>query len=681
MERGFLALTAALALFLLTAPHPLQAQTDRNDFKRQVAEELFSDDGDDSEGAFEEAVSQMEALMDAPLTVSEAQTDRLGSLPFVSERHLAAVRQHLAQGKPIRTVGELAQAARMNSVEAEFLPYFVRQSEPLPSLTDSPARAHTGDRARRQSRPLVTLEGNFNLPFYERRGDKNGYLGLPYRHELRCNFTLGPHVSGGFLGAQDSGEPFFGSYNRWGYDHYAAHLRVKDVGILSDLLLGQYRLTWGQGLIAGGSRMAGKSAWVNSGGRTGTGFTPNASRSVDGYYQGVAAKLSPRGPFSLSAMVSWRPIDGRLDGDSAVRTIVRTGYHRTPGDMAVRHTASETVVGGAVGYESAWLRLSLQALHTRYSLPLRPKTTPLYRRYYPAGRTFSNASLAYAASQWGLTLSGETALDGNGHMATLNTLSLAPTRKSLLTVVQRFYSYRYDAPHAGALADGGAVKNESGISGGGKIELTKWWHIEGCADFAYFPWARYGTSLASHASDISLLSRMVFGRLRVKMKYRRHSRQRDNTAKTALQDETRHTARLSLGYPIGRRLRLTTQGDYARQSNEQHSGGWMVSQSGALKKGRIAMDATAAWFKTDDYASRIYLFEPTLNHVSGFPSYYGHGLHLSLLAKVRAGKRLDIGAKLSYTDYFDRSQVGSGLQQVDHSHLTDLMISARLRLL
>jgi hypothetical protein len=60
-----------------------------------------------------------------------------------------------------------------------------------------------------------------------------------------------------------------------------------------------------------------------------------------------------------------------------------------------------------------------------------------------------------------------------------------------------------------------------------------------------------------------------------------------------------------------------------------------------------------------------------------FPTYYGHGCRLSLQAHSDLTSRLRLAARLGYTSYFDRSAIGSGLQQINHSHQTDLDLQLR----
>lgn len=53
------------------------------------------------------------------------------------------------------------------------------------------------------------------VPFYERKGDKEGYRGYPYKHWLRYQFHYGDYAKMGVVASQDAGEPFFGGRIGW----------------------------------------------------------------------------------------------------------------------------------------------------------------------------------------------------------------------------------------------------------------------------------------------------------------------------------------------------------------------------------------------------------------------------------------------------------------------------------
>ena len=64
----------------------------------------------------------------------------------------------------------------------------------------------------------------------------------------------------GFTAEKDAGEPFLRSGYPKGYDHYGMHVVMRDLGRLKTLVAGDFRLSFGQGLVLNND-FAGSKAW------------------------------------------------------------------------------------------------------------------------------------------------------------------------------------------------------------------------------------------------------------------------------------------------------------------------------------------------------------------------------------------------------------------------------------
>ena len=117
-----------------------------------------------------------------------------------------------------------------------------------------------------------------------------------------------------------------------------------------------------------------------------------------------------------------------------------------------------------------------------------------YRQHYPQGQDFINTSLDYGYASYRFSLNGETALDKNGHVATINTLSWRLCDELSVMALQRFYSYRYASLDAQSYSEGGRIQNESGVYLGLTWQPSPVWRMAYYADFAYFAWAKYRVS-------------------------------------------------------------------------------------------------------------------------------------------------------------------------------------------
>ena len=131
----------------------------------------------------------------------------------------------------------------------------------------------------------------------------------------------------------------------------------------------------------------------------------------------------------------------------------------------------------------------------------------------------------YNTNRWGM--SGETAVNNQGALATINTVNWRATDALTLMLLHRYYDKRYTALHAKSFGEGSGVQNEHGAYLGAKWQPTKTWLFQGYVDYAHFSHPRYQVSLPSDAFD-ALLSAYYSGRKwNLEARYRMRIRQRD----------------------------------------------------------------------------------------------------------------------------------------------------------
>ena len=641
---------------------------------QSVWEELMNiEDGEEEAG--ESTYELLQDLSEHPLDLNRATREELEQLPFLSEQQIMDLQAYLDQYGPMRSLGELRMIRSLDYQQIQLLPYFVYIDDTQPQDTVRFPRWKTIARYGKHE-----LTAAARIPFYERKGDRNGYLGYRYRHALRYQFSYGDYVKIGLMGAQDAGEPFFSNGNKWGYDTYSYYVQVRKWGCLDHAIIGKYKLSAGMGLVLNNSFSLGKLAMLQNLGRTTRTIRPHASRSVADYFQGAATTVSLSKPLKLTLFASYRPLDATLNKDSqTVSTIVTSGYHRTPAEMQKKNNTYQTSLGGNIAFRRGGWHAGLSAVYTHLDRELRPNTETLYRRYYAEGSSFFNASIDYGYTHHRFSFAGETAMNADGAIATLNVLSYLPSANLKVVLLQRYYSMRYTTLHGHAFSEGGHVQNESGLFLGTVWQPLRGLQLSAYADVCYFPWARYRISQSSYAQDYLVEACYHRSHWTLKGRYRVHLRQLDNKKKTDLRRHNEHRAQLSLTYGKEDNWSATTQVNLARAANYEIENGWMLSEQLSWKHSWWQLYAMAAYFHTDSYDSRIYGYERQMPHDFYYPTYYGHGLRCSFVARADIGKHLQVLSKLGYTHYYDREKIGSGLQEIDAPQQTDMDILLRWR--
>lgn len=618
--------------------------------------------------AWEELYEQLCELNQHPMDMNHASREQLEQLPFLSAQQVEDIMAYLYQYGPMKSLAELQMIRSLDYQRRRLLTFFVRidddeQKQGFPSLkTITQYGRHE-------------LMATAKIPFYERRGDNEVYKGWPYRHWLKYQFSYDDQVKAGLVGAQDAGEPFFANKNRWGYDYYSYYVQIKHWGRLKSLVLGKYRVSMGMGLIANNGFTMGKLTSLQNLGRSTTTLRAHSSRSSADYLQGAGATMTIVKGLSLTGFLSYRAMDATLNKGGSATTIVTSGYHRTETELEKKDNLRNTTFGGNIRYQQHGIHAGLNIIAAHLNRELKPNTSLLYRQHAAQGTDFMNFSADYGYIHHRFAFNGETAMNKNGALATINSLSLQCGNGVSLMALYRFYSFRYTSLYANSFSEGGSVQNESGVYLGVNWQPSPRLKVMAYSDYAYFPWAKYQISQSSHAFDNMLQVSYLRNRWTIDARYRLKVRQRDNEDKSALQSRTEYRGRLSLTYDGSFSSR--TQVDYTQIVFRGQDRGWMVSQSLGYHHRWLKLSGGLGYFHTDSYDSRVYLYESGPLYSYGFSQFSGEGIRYWLMARAEISRRLILTAKFGTTDYFDRSVIGTSYQQIDGSSQSDLDLQVR----
>lgn len=644
----------------------------QDDSWQDVIAELATSDDMESP-AWDNTIDLLTELADSPIDINNATREDLERLPFLSDIQIEDIMAYLYQYGSMKSEGELAMIVSLDPLRRKLLTRFIffgekNEDRKFPKLSDiSKYGKHD-------------ILASIKVPFYERKGDKNGYLGYQYKHSIRYTFSYSDYVKIGLTGAQDAGEPFFAGRNSMGYDHYSFYLSLRKMGRIKSLVVGRYKVKMGMGLVINNNIGLGKLTSLSSLGRQSNYIGGYSSRSDANYLQGAAITVSLPANMELTAFASYREIDATLNkDDGSIATILKTGYHRTPTEMEKKNNSSQSLAGGNLSFDKNGFHAGVTALYTHLNRNIDPGEQ-LYRRYYAKGQDYWNISVDYGFNKGRFSFAGETATGDCNAIATINKLGFRASGSLSLMAVYRRYSYKYYSLFSESFSEGGYVQNESGIYLGAEWHPSSYLSMSAYSDYSHFPWAKYLIDFSSRAWDNLVSASYSRGNITLGLRYRLKMKEKNNDEKNGLTNDITHKARLFVEYKT-ETWKLKTQADFTSDHYKENSNGWMITQSASWTPNRkLSFSASAGYFNTDDYNSRICFYEKGLLYSFNYPSLYGEGVRYSLWTRLTLSSRIWITAKLATTDYFDRDHISSGLQQIDHSSMTDLELQMRVRI-
>jgi len=646
---------AVLSIWV-TAVYPQNTGTDGWE---SVLETLLSDE-DLSQDALEELTMVYESLHEMPLNINTATREDLSVLPFLTEKQIEDIHAYIFMHGPMLTLGELQLTGSLDFNTRQLLRWFVYAGDGAPEKEnlrlEDILRYGRNEIVVRADIPLYTRDGfRYHSPEELERYPNRAFLGGRLSHNIRYSFNWHNRIRFGITADKDAGER--------GYDFWSPYLYLKDMGVMREFVLGNFKAQFGYGLLFGGGFSVGKSMALSSMSRQTQGLKPHASNQEYGFFRGAGVAMGcSHTTFTLLAAST--PLDATIKGDTLISSFKEDGYHRTQLEWSRKNNVTLRTFAANIRYGYRGLRVGATGLAERLSLP------------YKGRDSFMGGSVDCSLNRARYGFLAELSMS-NGKPALLASQRFRVSSECALSMVLRHYDPEYSVLHCNAMAEG-SVQNETGLlmgfsKSGRKLKL------DGYADFFIHPEPVYGASDRSNGMDLRLESDWQVGRRDALFATARFkAKQKD--CKYTRQLEYCLTGRYRLRWTHDCRsgAMISTQLFYTRYDfiAEPVSNGYALtgSYSRNLLKGKLDLSIAAAAFLTESYDCRISVYESGLRYSYNFISLYGKGGHLAATVRYRITSDMQLNLKTGGTYYLDRDEISSAQQRIDSCHKEDISV-------
>ncbi|GAB3046488.1 helix-hairpin-helix domain-containing protein [Spirosoma pulveris] len=629
-----------------------------------------------------------------PIDLNMATRDELEATYLLSERQLSNLAAYRAE------FGDLLSINELQAVPDFDLPT-IRKLRPFVTVAGSPGLFGA----------LPTPVDNYLILRYEQvlepqKGfsvatpDKKGnlptrYLGgsgqwyARYRYSRPRAFSLGVTVE------KDPGEAinWRPSARQYGADYLSFHAQLQNRGKWRNILLGDYQLQIGQGLVLSAGFVLGKSAeTVQTVRRPTLGARPYTSLSEYGYFRGFSATYAIHQNVDLTILAARNRRDANTAADSLGTGVVATslqtsGLHRTPSELDDRGSLLETNVGLHLLYHTRnQQQLGLTILQTTFDTFFQRRNLA-YNQYEFTGTQNLVVGLhgGYIWHNWNLfgevARSRGSATNSGGIGAVAGALA-SLTKKLDLAITLRHYDRNFHSFYSNGFSEGSRTINESGAYIGLKYTVYRKLSVGGFVDYFSFPWLKYLVDTPSKGFDYLLQLRYTPNRQTAFYGvYHEEHKEKNFTvdkAKTVV-GTTRRSYALTADYILIPRLRLRSRVQWGgfRYAGQSASRGFAMVQDAALEMKRLSVSARIALFGTDDYDSRQYVYERDVLYAFSFPAYYNRGFRHYAMVQYNLSRHLDIWVRWARTDLTNQDTVGSALDQINAPHKSEVKVQAR----
>lgn len=509
------------------------------------------------------------------------------------------------------------------------------------------------------SLPSVTVRSRVRQKLQTSRGYSEGkYLGSPVVSYQRIKINHGENISGGLLVEKDAGERKFNDYTN-------SFIRIQNLGFIKSVVIGDYVIEAGQGMVLWRGYDFTKGANIKSGSlRKGRDLMPHLSADEVGYLRGFATLLNWR-RFNGMIFYSNKNLSASVDSLGDV-TSFYSGYYRTNSEIAKRENLNEKVFGARTTYE----------LYEEFKFGLTWGVCSYSKQIKVTGNNFfSNYGFDYTLIMNRISLFGEVASNSKTDFSGINILAISPNAFVDVVALYRNYSPNYFNRFANPFGESYGGTNEEGFFIGLELKLFRGIKLIGYSDKFVFP--------KSKEINFSKLGNEYFSQLEYKLNknilvtLRYKNKSTDDYQKIIdemkreirIIDKTvRRNYRINVDYDLSKFVRLRWRFEYRTVNSNTTKAteiGRMLFQDLSIKSKKLwTLNFRINYFKSDSYYSGISQYENDLMGVLSIPVLYGEGIKWYVLLKYRIINSLDLSLKYSYLIREDVRKIGNGLDEL-----------------
>jgi len=497
------------------------------------------------------------------------------------------------------------------------------------------------------------------------------YLGSPNKMLLRYSFTSMKKLEFGFAMEKDAGEKKI-------LDFVSFHFLLNDWKFVKTLALGDYQLSFGQGVTMGSSM-----AFAAGGGsllRKTKKIRASKSANETRYLRGIATTLNYK-HLDLTLFYSNKKVDANVSvvdslGEPLVVTALQqTGLHRTYAELADRHAITQQLFGGNLSYRSSRFQIGYTIHKTILSCELNPEPR-LYNTFYFRGKSLVNQGVDFYYVLKKFAFYGEAAISDNLAPAGLIGTTVQPAGYIDFTILYRYYDKKYQNFYCNAFASGSA-RNEKGLYLSTSITFAPRWKLVATADYPQYDWVKTTAYGPNRMQDYNLqiehqinAKSLFFIQLRYKDKEKNGSS--ENTYLRELIHDRKMSLRFHITYPIGHDFTLKNRVELS--INKDFSGNnrsYLIYQDVLYNPENQPLSIAFRYMLFDSPVGAVYAYENDVLNSFAIGSFYHKGMRIYLLGKVKLRWGLSINAKIGSTIYSDVYEIGSGLELIEGNVKTD----------
>jgi hypothetical protein len=671
--------------------------------------ELLDEELDADE--LDEILLRLSLIAEKPFEISEVERGDLERLPFLTDYEISQI---LLLREDTQVPGIL------NEITLELLRYFIKfddftkiESETQTEYDEELLENQTTNFLQNYSayRSPIFIESRFSTGFPTATGylgEEPHYIGNRHRITDRIWFQ-NDRYSGHFARAKQPGEKSNYPAN---LGFKTGHIRYKNEGFISDILIGDYTLRFGAGLILKRGAQRGGTRSMQRLGSTGGLIAPYRSASPGAFLRGGNVTLN------INSVDAYIFHSKRYLSATEANPDNKTYY--MPGWWMSRRTQSENNRYQNLGLQSSGIMLTHSFSKNRVLFDV--GFASVYHRFdngierrtaWHNQDDFEGTILIQYSGFSGITYKNlryvlEIAGANEGGNAFVHAIS-SSWRDVMIGFWNRYYGKDFYVLYGGGPGTLSGGTNELGSGAWVQLRIMRGMRVRMYADRYRSLGARYGADVGVWGWERGLAwdyraSRMVMFRVDGYVRgdgYPVAGVDGFGRAVRFFSDRERMVLRGSVRVELGAGWMWLMRGEVrsGEVDNADYLSGTSVESQNVFSadvqnpgKGvgitqlfKISFKRADVYFQhtlfdTDSYDSRIYSYEYDMLQTIRIPSFAGRGARSYIMLHAEPHQKIVMRIKMGSTQYYDRFSIGSGNDRTEGSSRHDLSFQVQFRL-
>jgi hypothetical protein len=670
-----------ILLLISIDPAIAYAQDDDIDIIAKILDILSPDLGEDQD--YSDIAERLTYYRKHPIDLNNATKDQLKELIFLSPIQINEILNHSLENGPFIDVFELQSIGSLDIESVNLLMKFVKVTLPPPFKDVTFKKL-----VQKADHDLMIRIGKIleKQAGFSKLGNamEANYQGSAWRILTRYRYNFSNTLAASLNMEKDAGEQFFDSSKNKGFDFYSGNISFRGSGIVKKLLIGDYALQFGQGLVMWSGSGFGKGSGISTIAKQDFGLKPYSSVNESIFLRGASGTFKFR-KLSFTPFFSKKNLDASLtDQGKEVNTINMSGLHRTKSEIDTKSQLLSTLYGAHVQFNSKSLNIGFTSYQTQFSLPFSIGKS-LYEQFDFKGNLLTNLGLNYDYSHRNTYFFGEVAHSKNGGTASINGIMSSLSPRVSLVLMHRRYAKNYHSFFNQSVSEASNAVNESGFYSALSLKFDSKWDLFTYSDFFRFPWLKFRVNAPSSGYELfAQLNYRMNKKLSLSSRFKQQLREENSEsilADSGLETVDKQNYRIEIRYSIDDRFSFRNRIEMVRyqKGNSKFELGFLNYQDIIYKpmSSRLSGNIRFGIFDTESFNSRIYAYENDVLYAYSVPAYQGKGVRFYLNARYTLTRGFDLWLRYSLTSYYDQNTVGSGDDKINGNKRSDARLQIR----